>query len=197
MHQRIGMLLVAGLLPLMGAQCQPAGTATPIPAGTYRGTVGGQSQLLDQNNTQIQSGSTQSTITLVVDAAGKPISMNIQGAASAPGQTLTTFTVGASQRFQYSYNDPQNGQVNVDYTAQVTRSEQATTAYVVEYQFTGSQTTAFGVTSMFGQQSYQLSNQDDLGVWFTHNQTSTLTPPGAQGLLKSTLFETGLLPKAN
>jgi hypothetical protein len=181
----------------MGAQCQPGtGTSTPIPAGTYRGTIGGQSQLLDQNNQPINSGATQSTITLVVDATGKPVSMSFLGSGNAPAQTLTTFTVGGTQRFQYTYNDPQNGQVNVDYTAQVTRSEQTAAAYVVEYTFNGTQTSALSVTGMFGQNSYQLYNQD-LGVWVTHNQSSTLTPSGGQGLVKSTLFETGLLPKAN
>jgi hypothetical protein len=104
--------------------------------------------------------------------------------------------VGQSQRFQYSYNDASEGQVNVDYTAQVIRSEYTSSAYVVEYQFTGTQTSSFGVTSMFGKNEYQLYNQA-AGVWIIHNQTSTLTPPGGQGSVKSTVFETGVVPKTN
>lgn len=181
---------------LAGAQCSPTGSgAVEIPAGTYQGTIGGTNQLLNQADQLLESGTSSSTITLVVDAANKPISLNLQAAGNAPSQTLTTFTVGATQRFQYSYNDATNGSVNVDYTAQIIRAGYGSSSYTVEYSFTGTQTTSVGVTSMFGNNKYEFFNQADTAVWVIHNQTSTLTPPGGQGTLKSTIFETGILPK--
>jgi hypothetical protein len=196
MRTRIAILSVTGVCLLMGAQCQPGGTTDPIAAGTYRGTIGGESQLSEINGTVIQTSPVQSTLTVVFDAQNRPISLNTAASGGVPGQTITVFTVTQTQRFQYSYNDPTNGSVNVDYTARVIRSEGSGGTYTVEYEFTGTQTTAFGVTSMFGTNKYTFYNQGT-GLWVVHDQDSTLTPPGGQGSLKSSLFETGLLPKTS
>lgn len=194
MH-RIALLVALSAVLLMGAQCSPTDSGPKeIPAGTYRGVLAGTSQMLDQNNQVLENGTTSSTITLVIDSANKPISLNVQNSGNAPSQTLTTFTVGATQRLQYSYNDAQNGQVNVDYTLKAIQAGYGSNSYVVEYEFNGTQTTAFGVTTMFGKNKYEMYNQGGTAAWVIHTQNSTLTAPGGQGVFKSSVFETGLLP---
>ncbi|HON69390.1 MAG TPA: hypothetical protein PLS23_23155, partial [Phycisphaerae bacterium] len=190
-------LTVTSFCLLMGAECQmPGSISDPIAAGTYRGTIGGESQLSELNGTVIEISPVQSTLTVVFDAQNRPISLNTAAAGGVPSQTLTVFNVTQTQRFQYSYNDPANGSVSVDYTVRVIRSEGSGGTYTVEYDFNGTQTTIFGVTTMFGTNKYTFYNQST-GVWVVHDQVSTLTPPGGQGSLKSSLFQTGLLLKTN
>ena len=49
---------------------------------------------------------------------------------------------------------------------------------------------------MNGRNKYSFYNQGT-SVWGVRNQESTLAPPGGQGLLTSTILETGLLTKTN
>lgn len=196
MGKWMGMLLVSGLCLLTGAECQPGGGSTePIAAGTYRGTISGESKLTEMNGTLLQSSSSQATLTLVFNDENRPISLNVETPGGVSSQTIVAFNVTQTQRFQYSYNDG-SGKVDVDYTARVIRSEYAGGAYVVEYSFDGTQTSAFGVTTMSGKNKYSFFNQTS-GLWVLHNQESTLTPPGNQSSLKSSLIESGLLIKTN